>query len=154
MIVAGGLEFLTITNIQRGAPECPGSALVERLSPTSTLGVCADAGGMLCHPKDVEVIGQIPVQRQQLARLEHWHRARILKSVNLGVTIGERVTGGVAMITGRIIDDLPQGIRIRGVPAVVDTILAFIQKHKQVSRYLDVGSLLADSNQLCKTATE
>src|SRR5690348_12647664 len=118
-IVADGLEFLTSKLSCETPPGCPGSALVKRLLPTSTLGVCADAGGMLCHPEDVKIVGQIPVQRQQLARLEHWHRARILKSVNLGVTIGERVTGGVAMITGRIIDDLPQGIRIRGVPAVV-----------------------------------
>ncbi len=96
----------------RHPPECPGSDLVERLSPTSTLRVGADTGGMLCHPEDVEIIAQILVQRQQLPRFEHWRRARILKFVNLGVTIGERVAGGVAMIAGGIIDDMPHGIRI------------------------------------------
>src|SRR6266404_2884234 len=76
-------------------------------------------GGVLRHPKHILVAIHIYVQRQGYACFENGHGAGIAPAMNFRMAIRKGIPGCVAMIAGGIINDLPLGIRIRGIPTII-----------------------------------
>src|SRR6266850_114217 len=57
------------------------------------------------------------------------------------MSVSKRITGSLIVIARRVVDDLIQGGRVGRVPAVVDTVLTFIEKYEHPGRHLNLRGL-------------
>ena len=102
------------------------------------LGDCSARASFL-HPANVFVVWEMVVQFQ-VCRLERLQSSRIRPLVNFRMPVGKRQSGGVVVVSARIIDKV-RGGRIVGIAshvhdevAVVDALVAFINQHECLRR--------------------
>ena len=102
------------------------------------LGDCSACASFL-HPANVFVVWEMVVQFQ-VCRLERLQSSRIRPLVNFRMPVGKRQSGGVVVVSARIIDKV-RGCRIVGIAshvhdevAVVDALVAFINQDECLRR--------------------
>src|SRR5271165_6185946 len=96
-------------------------------------------GGMLLHPGDIYIVGQIHVQGQERRIAQRRSSPRVMEPVNLRMPVRKRIPGGLAVVAGGIVNDLPFGVRVRSVPPVIDAVLASVQEHKHIHWRFNLG---------------